>query len=151
TVAARDLLDALNGIDLTRIDGVCRAELFGPTKFLRVDIHADDRRRAREPRALDDAVAHTAAAEDGDTPPRPHLPRVERRADARHHAAANERHLRVRQPLIDHDRLPRVDDGVRAEGADAEDGVERDAVLRAHPLLRVQAGRAVVRLAAQAE
>ena len=58
--------------------------LFGP------HIDGDDRQGVAELGALDDAQADAAAAEHRDAVAGPHLRRVERRADARHGAAAEE-------------------------------------------------------------
>src|SRR5581483_8712879 len=69
----------------------------------------------------------------------------------RHHAAADQAHLLGRQLLRHRHCLLRGDDGVGAEGADAEHRLEQRAVLAVHALLGVQAGGTQVRLAPPAE
>ena len=150
-VAAGDLLDRLDRIALVRIDGMGGAELARPLQFARVDVDADDRRRAGQLGAHDDRVPDTAAAEDGDGGPRLHPGGVERRADSGHHATADQAHLLRRQRRVVRDALLAVDEGVGAEGADAEDRRERHPVHGAHALLGVEAGGAEMGLPDQAE
>ena len=150
-VAAGDRLDRLDRVALGRVDGVGGAELARPLQFARIDIDADDRRRAGQATAHDHRVADAAAAEDRHRAARLHPGRIERRADAGHHAAADQTHLLRRQCRIIGNALLAMDEGVGAEGADTEDRRERDAVHRAHALLGVQAGGAEMGLTDPAE
>src|SRR5581483_1428314 len=150
-VAAGDLFDPRDRVTRARIHDVRRAELLGPAQLPRVDVDTDDRRGACQARALDDAGADAAAAEDGDARAGLDVGGAQHRADARHHAAADQAHLLGRQLLRHRHCLLRGDDGVGAEGADAEHRLEQRAVLAVHALLGVQAGGTQVRLAPPAE
>src|SRR3989454_2190753 len=66
-----------------------RSTLFPYTTLFR-SIDGDDRVRAREHRALDDVEPDAARAEDRDRLPGLHARRVDDRADAGHHAAADQ-------------------------------------------------------------
>ena len=70
------------------------------------DIDGDDRARASDARALDSCKPDAAATENGDRRARLDLSGVERRADARRHAAADERGRLHGHVLADlHDRV----------------------------------------------
>ncbi len=101
--------------------------------------------------AVDHAVADAAAAKDRHAGARLHIGGVERRADPRHHAAADQRHLRRRQRGVVGDGLVGMHQRVRAEGADAQHLREQQPVLGVHALLGVEAGGAEVGLAGLAE
>src|SRR5581483_11778474 len=106
-VAAGDLFDPRDRVTRARIHDVRRAELLGPAQLPRAD---------------------AAAAEDGDARAWLDVGGAQHRADARHHAAADQAHLLGRQLLRHRHRLLRGDDGVGAEGADAEHRLEQRAV-----------------------
>ena len=93
------------------------------------EIDGDERQRVAELRALHDAQAHAAATEDRDRIAGPHLRGVERRADARHGAAAQEAGLFRRGLVIDADRAIMRNDGVFAEGRDEAQMMDRRSVL----------------------
>src|SRR5207247_1568461 len=72
------------------VHGVRRAELLGEAELPLVQIDGDDRVRAREHRTLDDVEPDAARAEDRDRLPGLHARGVDDRADAGHHAAADQ-------------------------------------------------------------
>ena len=65
-VAVGERADRLDRVGLRRVDRVGRAELLRPFELPGVEIHADDRVRARELRRRDRRVAHAAATEHRD-------------------------------------------------------------------------------------
>ena len=92
-----------------------------------VDVHRDDRRRARQPRAGDRAVADAAAADDRDRVAAADPAGVDGGADARHDAAAEQTDRRG--VGVGHlGALAGRDEGLLDERADAEGGGELGAV-----------------------
>src|SRR5215469_2007826 len=121
-----------------------------PLQLAIVDVDGDDLSRSSQGGAEDGAVADSAAADDGNGVAAGHSGRIERGAQARHHAAAEQprdfgldlrAHLRA---------LPGGDERLVGEGADAESRRQWRAVGQRHLLGRVVRGKAVPRAAAQA-
>ena len=84
-----------------------------------VDVDADDRRRAGEPGAGDRGVAHAAAAEHGDRLATRDAAGVDGRADAGHHAAAEQAGRGGRRRGIDLGALAGGDERLLGERTDA--------------------------------
>ena len=96
-----------------------RAELLGIGQLVVEQVGGGDDARPGEPRALNDVEPHAAAADDEDGGARLHLGAARDGADARRHAAADQRGLRPRHFLADgHEHLRRAHDAL-GEGADA--------------------------------
>ena len=77
----------LDRVGLRRVDHVRRPELLRPFELPGVEIHGDDRVRARQPGPGDRGVAHAAATEHGHRVVAADVAGVRRRAEAGHHAA----------------------------------------------------------------
>ena len=76
------------------------AELLRPCQLAVDHVDGEDRRRAGDARALDNADAHAAAAEHDDAGARLDLGGVDRGSDSRHHSAAEQRRDVVRNVLV---------------------------------------------------
>ena len=129
------------------VDGVRRAELLGPLELAVVEVDGDDRGRAGELGAGDRGVADAAAAEHGDAVAALHLTGEHRRADAGHHAAAEQAGDLRLGGRVDRRALAGGDERLLGERADARGGRQRRAVLERHLLRRVERAEAQVRLA----
>lgn len=114
-----------------------------------VDVDRDDLRRARQACAHDGRVADAAAADDRDRVAAADLAGVDRGADARHDAAAEEARDGRGDRGVDLGALAGRDEGLLGEGADAERGRELGPVEQGHLLLRVVGVEAVLRASAQ--
>src|SRR5262245_16455188 len=88
-------------LDLLRVHEMRHAELLAERLALRVDVDADDLVGAGHPRALDHVEADPAEAEHDDVRARLDLRRVDHRADAGRHAAADVADLLERRVLAD--------------------------------------------------
>ena len=100
---------------------------------------------------MDNAVAYATAAKNGYAVALAHAGGVESRADAGHDPAADERHGGRVEGGVVGDALDFVDEGVGAEGADAESGIENAAVCVTHFTFGVVAVGAIVVFALQAK
>src|SRR5690606_3397128 len=87
--------------DLLRIDEVGHAEALGELALARVEVHAHDHVRAHQARALDHVEPNAAEPEYDHVRARLDLGRVDHRADAGGHAAADVAHLVERRILAD--------------------------------------------------
>ncbi len=101
--------------------------------------------------AHDDGVADAAAADDGDGLAGADVGGVEGGADAGADTAADQTEGFGVEIGVNGDALVGVDEGVGAEGADAEDGGEFDAVVAVHLAVGVETGGAEVGLTDEAE
>ena len=101
-------------------------------------------------RGRDRGVAHTAAAEHRDRVVAAHVAGVRGRAEAGHHAAAEQARRLGLGPGVDLRGLTGGHERLLGERADAERRRERRAVGERHLLLRVVRGEAVPRPAAPA-
>ena len=101
--AARQLHEMRNDIavDLLRIDEMRHAESPRHGLAFRIDVDADDHIGAHHLRALNDIEPNAAKPEDDDIGARFHLGRIDHRADARRHAAADVADLVERRVLAD--------------------------------------------------
>src|SRR5262249_54945156 len=102
--------------DLGRIDEVGHAELAAPLLLAVIDIDADDLARADHPRALDDVEPDAAEAEHDNVGAGGDLGRVDHRANAGGHAAADVAALVEGRVLADLPHRDRRPDGVIGEG-----------------------------------
>src|SRR5262252_930388 len=89
-----------------------------------VDVDRDDFRRAGKPCALHRSQPNRAAADHHHRIGVPDMGDIERRADARHHTAADQAGAIERDVRRDHDRLMLLHDAIFAEGADEHQMLE---------------------------
>src|SRR3954465_13747667 len=87
--AARDVHQFFNHIDSLGIDEMRHPELLGQGFSFRIQIDSDNHVRARHARALHPVEPAAPRADHPHVRPRPHLRRIDHRADARRHAAAD--------------------------------------------------------------
>ena len=149
-VAVGELADPLDGVFPRRVDRVGRAELLRPLELPGVGVDRDDRARADQARPGDRGVADASAAEHGDGVVSLHTARVHHRTEAGHDTAPEQAGGLGPRRGIDLRRLPRGDQCLLGERADAEGGGERCAVGQRHLLARVVGREAVPRLPAPA-
>ena len=134
-----------------RVDRMRRTELERERELLRHHVHRDDRRRAREPRALHDREPDAAAADHRDRGALVHRRRPERGARAGREAAREEAGLVERQRVRHLDRARLVHDHAVGERAAAQHRAEPRVVGGAvHPAADAQVVRAAARVAATA-
>src|SRR5262249_15429456 len=93
-----------------------------------VDVDRDDFLRAGKPRALERSQPDGAAADHHHRIGAPDMSDIERRADAGHHAAADQAGAIERDVRRDHDRLLLLHDAIFAEGTDEHQMLELFAV-----------------------
>ncbi len=148
--AAGQCADCLHRVDGGGVHGVGGAEVLGAFELLGVDVDGDHRGGTGERGTGDGCHAHAAAADDGDGVAALDVSGVDGRADACHHAAA-EQADRGRVSLgVDLGALAGGDEGLLGERADAQRRGELGAVLERHLLGGVVGVEAVLRLAAAA-
>ncbi|BDZ59469.1 hypothetical protein GCM10025872_31260 [Barrientosiimonas endolithica] len=145
--ATGELADLLHGVVLGAVDGVRGAKLAGLLELPVVDVDGDDRRGARDACPGDRRVADPAAADDRDRVAPVDLAGVDRRAEPGHHAAPEQPDGGRLGVGVDLGALPRRDQRLLREGADAQRGAELGAVGEGHLLVGVVRVEAVPRLA----
>ncbi len=138
------------GSSFDAVHRVGRAEPSRPLELPRVGVDGDDRARADEARTRDRGVTHAAAAEHGHGVVALHTARVHRRAEARHHPAAEQAGGFGARRGVHLRRLARGDERLRCERPDAERGRQRGPVAERHGLRGVVRVEAVPGLAAAA-
>ena len=125
-------------------------KLARPVQLLVVGVDGDDPPRADQRRAGDRGVAHAAAADHRDGVVAVDRAGVDRRADAGHHAAAQQAGDGGVGRGIDLGALALVHQGLVGERADAQRRGQLGAVGQRHLLLGVEGVEAVLRAAALA-
>ena len=130
---------------------VCVAPIVaGPLELPVVDVDGDDRAGPGQRRAGDRGHADPAAADHRDGLAAADVAGVDRRAEAGHHAAAEQADGRGARRRVDLGALAGGDQRLLGEGADAQRRGQLGAVLERHLLGGVVGGEAVPRLAAVA-
>ena len=137
------VLDGLHDVEFPGIDGVGGAEIAGPRQLGVVGVDGDDLSRPDQLRPGDGRVTHSAAADHRDGVVPADRTGVDRRADAGHHAAAQQTGHRGIGLVVDLGALALMHQGLVGERADAQGRGQFGAVDQRHLLSGVEGVEAV--------
>src|SRR5215211_4253816 len=148
--AVGELADGRHRVDLAGVDQVGGPELGGQGQLAPVDVDGDDLAGPDQGGGVDGGVPDPAAAEHGHGVAPLDLGRVHDGPEPGHDPAADQAGRLGPGGRVDLDRLAVGDQADLGEGADADGGGQRGAVLQGHLLAGVAAGKAVPGAAAPA-